>query len=202
MSSEGPLAHLREHRDVIERDLALLTGVVSRGGRVLDVGAGRGAFVSEACAAGLRACALDTQVEAVSVWGASRLPGVVASGAHAPFADATFEAVRMKEVLEHVADPLALVREARRLLRPGGFLVTHTPTPYSQFYPIGNFWDDYTHVRPFSRLGLSRLFADAGMSVESIQGYVSGRTAVERTVGRALALVAPHIYRVVAKRPA
>jgi SAM-dependent methyltransferase len=107
----------------------------------------------------------------------------------------------MKEVIEHVEEPLALVREARRVLRPGGVLIAHTPTPYSQMYPVGNFWDDYTHVRPFSRLGLKRLMADAGMEIVRIEAYVSGRNSIERMMGKVLARVFPHIYKVTARRP-
>jgi hypothetical protein len=107
----------------------------------------------------------------------------------------------LKEIIEHVADPRALVEASRRLLRPGGVLIAHVPSPYSQLYPAGNFWDDYTHVRPLSRLGLQRLFEDSGMSVVEITGYTAGRNRFERLLGHALARVLPHTYRVIARGP-
>jgi SAM-dependent methyltransferase len=199
--AEGPLRHLKEHPDIIEADLRLIARYLPAGAAVLDVGAGRGSFVLAARRRGLRALGLDLQPEAAALWRRLAVPGALGDGARAPFADAAFAAVRMKEVIEHLADPLALVREAGRLLRPGGIVLAHVPSPYSQLYPVGNFWDDYTHVRPLSRLGLRRLFADAGLEVVAINGYTSGRNSVERALGRLLALVLPHIYRVVARRP-
>lgn len=200
MTSEGPLAHLREHEDVIERDLRLILGRCRAGARLLDVGAGRGSFVRAANRRGLRAIALDMQPEASGVWQRDGVAGVVGSGAALPFAAATLDVVRMKEVLEHVEDPLALCHEAKRLLVAGGIFVAHVPTPYSQLYPVGNFWDDYTHVRPFSRMGLRRLIADSGLDLVKIDAYVSGRNHVERALGSILARIFPHIYRLVAIR--
>ena len=91
-------------------------------------------------------------------------------------------------------NPLALVREARRILRRGGLFSAHVPSPYSQFYPVANFWDDYTHVRPLSHTGLHRLLSDAGFSVQLVRGYTAGRNPFERALGRALALVVPHTW--------
>jgi SAM-dependent methyltransferase len=200
MSAGYPLAQLREHADVIARDLAYIRPLVRAGARVLDVGAGRGSFVREARRQGMDAVALEMSAGAAVLWPREKIPGLIADGARAPFAGASFDIVRMKEVVEHVEAPLVLVEEARRLLRPGGLLILHTPTPYSQFYPIGNFWDDYTHVRPFSRTGLRRLIEDAGLELVRIDAYVSGRNLLERALGFLLARVFPHIYRVVARR--
>jgi SAM-dependent methyltransferase len=43
-----------------------------------------------------------------------------------PFADDTFDVVSANMVVEHVADPAAMLREIRRVLRPGGAFVFHT----------------------------------------------------------------------------
>jgi SAM-dependent methyltransferase len=199
-NSEGPLAFLREHQEVIDQDLGMLKRFAPGAGRLIDVGAGRGSFVIDANQGGRQALALDTQQEAAHLWPRLQVPGVLGDGLHLPFRDSSFDVVRMKEVIEHVTDPLAFVREARRVLRPGGVLIAHVPTPYSQFYPVGNFWDDYTHVRPFSKVSLQRLIADAGMEMLQVDAYTSGRNSIERAVGKLLARVLPHIYRVVARR--
>lgn len=197
---EGPLAHLREHRDIVDTDLKLIGTRTARGARLLDIGAGRGVFALAATEKGLDAFALDLQVEASALWGKEGIRGVIGDGARTPFAAASFDVVRMKEVLEHVEDPLGFVCEGKRLLKDGGVLIAHVPTPWSQFYPVANFWDDYTHVRPISRYGLQRLFEDAGLRLELIEGYMSGRNAPERLLGKVLGRILPHMYRVVARK--
>jgi SAM-dependent methyltransferase len=83
-----------------------------------------------------------------------------------PFPDGAFGGVVLKDLLEHVADPVALVAEARRVLAPGGRVFASSPDAQRWV------WDDYTHRRPFTRKAFRLLFRDGGFDVERV-GYES-----------------------------
>jgi SAM-dependent methyltransferase len=83
-----------------------------------------------------------------------------------PFPDESFDGLVLKDLLEHVADPVAVVREARRVLKPGGHVFASSPDAQRWV------WDDYTHRRPFTRKAFRLLFADNGFTVERV-GYES-----------------------------
>jgi SAM-dependent methyltransferase len=83
-----------------------------------------------------------------------------------PFEDASFDGVVLKDLLEHVADPVAVVREVHRVLKPGGSVFASSPDAQRWV------WDDYTHRRPFTRKAFRLLFADQGFTVQQA-GYES-----------------------------
>lgn len=55
------------------------------------------------------------------------LPIIVAAGEHLPYPDASFDVVTCLDVLEHVQDTEQVLREIKRVLRPGGVLLTSVP---------------------------------------------------------------------------
>lgn len=99
-----------------------------------------------------------------------------------PFEDASFDGVIVKDLLEHVLDPVAVVREVARVLRPGGLVFASSPDAQRWV------WDDYTHRRPYTLTGYKRLFRDQGLTVarsgyESVMpgiGILSGLTRDRR----------------------
>jgi SAM-dependent methyltransferase len=98
------------------------------GDRLLDVGCGGGLLLRDALATGARATGVDHSDEMVRL-ARERAPGadVVRGSAEAlPFDDESFTAVAMAMVFFFVADPVAALRECRRVLRPDGRLAIYT----------------------------------------------------------------------------
>jgi SAM-dependent methyltransferase len=133
------------------------------GTRLLDVGCGS-AWLAEHFS---DYTGVDGSAEAVAAAAAKgREIGLVDVNERLPFDDASFEGVILKDLLEHVADASAVVREAARVLRPGGHAFASSPDAQRWV------WDDYTHRRPFTRKAYRLLFADNGFEVEKA-GYES-----------------------------
>jgi SAM-dependent methyltransferase len=111
----------------LERAIAL-----SPGPDVLNLGSGP-FFELERLADGGRrftVCDIDPRaVELASTLHATRLAGadVVPPDGTLPYPDAAFDAVVSMDVIEHVPEPLPWVREALRVLKPGGLLFLTTP---------------------------------------------------------------------------
>jgi len=68
-----------------------------------------------------------------------------------PYPDEHFDIIYSKSVLEHVRNTDNFLSESLRVLKSGGIFVGLTPDWKSQ---CEIFWDDYTHVKPFTRKGL------------------------------------------------
>lgn len=80
-----------------------------------------------------------------------------------PFADASFDGVLAKDILEHMHDPARLVREINRVLRPRGVVIASLVMAKPRVV-----WADYTHVRGFTRSAAKTLFEDVGFEVEDV----------------------------------
>ncbi len=103
--------------------------IASARGFVLEIGVGSGPNLALYGPAVERVCAIDPSPELLRL--ASQRTGealvpvslVRASGERLPFADAIFDTVVTTWTLCSIADPVAALIEARRVLKPGGCLV-------------------------------------------------------------------------------
>jgi 2-polyprenyl-3-methyl-5-hydroxy-6-metoxy-1,4-benzoquinol methylase len=99
-----------------------------------------------------------------------------------PFAAESFDIVTMLAVLEHLSDPLAMVRETERILRGGGRLVLTVPSkiarPVLQFFcytlKIVSEPEMRDHKRYYDRRELVRLFSQTGMTIERHEYFEMG----------------------------
>jgi SAM-dependent methyltransferase len=121
------------HSVTTTRVLALLDGLNWTQARVADVGAGNG-FFSQALGESLRQRGLDPgeRIAACDVMPqefryAAVTCAPIGSDGRLPFADAAFDAVVSIEVVEHVENQFAFLRELARIAKPGAMVVVTTP---------------------------------------------------------------------------
>ena len=97
------------------------------GGRYLDVGCGSGAGLAVARALGWRVSGIE--VDEAAAQKARRFTDELYVGdvLRAPFAAASFDVVTAFHVLEHVVDPVSVVRRMLDWLAPGGLLIVEVP---------------------------------------------------------------------------
>lgn len=116
-------------RQTADHVLERIERLVDRRGRLLDVGAGPGLFVLTAHERGWQADGIEL-AEAARAWlqrehGFHLRAGGIETLASLPAA--SYDVVTLFDVIEHVTDPVAALREIHRVLLPGGLLVLTTP---------------------------------------------------------------------------
>jgi SAM-dependent methyltransferase len=178
-------ANAQHHLDAIAR--------VQDPGRLLDVGCATGRFLAAAAARGWEAEGVELNDDTAAI---AREAGLeVTTGTLESLSpDQPFDAITMWDVVEHVPDPLGLLRAAHGLLAPGGRLWLATPNVDGLFprasllvAPRVGRWphpEPPYHLSQFSEQTLRRAlgragFHDVGVTHERIPlGYTFGSREV------------------------
>ena len=136
--------------------------------RILDFGTGTGTMLSLLRSYG-DVQGVDANEQAVAFCHARGEKEVRwLDSAELPFADGTFDLLTTLDVLEHIEDDRAALREVRRVLKPGGRMVATVPA---------NPWmwgaqDEVSHhFRRYTADGLRMAVADAGLDLERITHF-------------------------------
>lgn len=88
-----------------------------------------------------------------------------------PFEDASFDLVFSTEVLEHASDPLLMLKEAYRILKPGGTIILTTRF----IFPVHQ--APYDHFR-FTEYGLRHLFTEAAFLDVTLEADTTSLEAI------------------------
>jgi SAM-dependent methyltransferase len=131
--------------------------------RILDVGCGTGANLELLAGFG-EAEGVDVSVDALSFCRARGLLNVRQGAAEKlPYEDGSFDLVTALDVVEHLDDDTAGLKEMRRVLRPGGRALLFVPA----FMFLWGVQDDISHHRRrYTLAGLREVVRGAGFEVE------------------------------------
>ena len=161
-------------------------------GKILEAGCGLGMYVEHMAAEGAGTVfGIDIEFERVRQAHERSENLACAVGEHLPFPTESMDLVLSHEVIEHVQDDAAAIREIVRVLKPGGRLALFCPNRGYPFETHGIYWRgryhfgniplvNYLprplrdrlapHVRIYSRRDLERLFA--GLPVRFVRRTV------------------------------
>jgi len=135
---------------------------------ILDLGSGMGGLLVRLLQEGLHAIGLDYCFD---YCGITKLRGM-RYGVHTPVINAQAESIPLNdqsvdvilcyEVIEHVFDPVVLLKEMRRVVRPGGIIFISVPNRWSLYDHHYHLWGINLLPRPLAELIIRLLKRDKG----------------------------------------
>ena len=140
--------------------------LMSPGDRLLEAGCGRGEFLQGFASLGLNTTGLDACASTNK--SGSEVHIVDLEQEPIPFPDNTFDVVFSKSFIEHLFHPERFLREAGRVLKPDGLLLTMVPEWESN---MKIYFDDFTHRTPFNRPALLDIYAMCGFRQAVVERF-------------------------------
>ena len=171
-----------------------------RPGRLLEIGCAAGATLEAAAARGWSVFGVEYSADAATEARAHGVPVHVGGLADARLPNGSYDVVFMGDVLEHVPDPMATLREVHRVLAPGGALALRGPmATHSLARRLGlavlrgrplTLAEPPYHLWEFEPASLQALVRGAGLTLESFRQSKTPPSLAKRRGPRALAVAA------------
>jgi 2-polyprenyl-3-methyl-5-hydroxy-6-metoxy-1,4-benzoquinol methylase len=179
--SEDYISHTDSKRSLFEKayhfvknialknKLQLLNKEQVNKGKILDIGAGTGDFLSVAMQDGWETTGIEPSDRAKSI---AIKKGISFVENTLDLADHSFDVVSMWHVLEHVPDLDLQIKELKRILKPSGTLIVAVPN-FKSFDAkhYGSFWAAYDvpiHFWHFSKNAIKMLFENENMLLKKV----------------------------------
>jgi SAM-dependent methyltransferase len=124
---------------------------------ILDIGPGRCWFAKQNLN---DIAAVDNAPELVEHYRQEGINIRLGDAYRVPYPDEHFEGVFCCWLLEHLSEPDRAISEIYRILKPGGYACVIVPSPNDMVA----FYDDYTHVRPYTPVSLKQLAEGSGFT--------------------------------------
>lgn len=142
-------------------------------GKLLDIGSGSGVILSLAIQKGFDATGIELSAGLVGYCQTVQLNALNMNLLEAKFEDNYFDVITMSQVLEHIKTPKSILKEIKRILKPGGFLIISVPnydniifhlkkSKYLPLQPECHFWH-------FSLESLKRLLINENYNLEYVR---------------------------------
>lgn len=146
-----------------------------KGARLLDVGCGNGEFLARMREVGWTVAGHEMDPEAAAATKGQGIEVVLGPLERRAF-DGPFDAITMSHVIEHVHDPVDLLRRCRELLAPGGSLWIATPNVEClSLKRFGIHWiglDSPRHLIVFSKHSLALALRRAGFARPQVRADI------------------------------
>lgn len=150
--------------------------------RILDLGAGRCTFTKQNVD---KITAVDIQPKIVEYYAKQGINIHLGSAYEIPFEDGHFDGVFCCWLFEHLPEPERAMLEIKRVVKEDGYVLILVPSDKSLMH---GFYDDFTHIRPFTKIALSHLAEFSGFTryVASNLPYGKGGRILLRFLKRRL----------------
>lgn len=179
--SDDYISHTDNKRSLFEKAYHFVKGIALKNklnlinaqqpakGKILDIGAGTGDFLSVAQKSGWQTIGVEPSAKAKAI---AKNKGVSFVEKTSELENNSFDVITMWHVLEHVPNLDNQIKELKRLLKPNGTLIIAVPNFKSfdaKYY--GSFWAAYDvpiHFWHFSKKAIKTLFEKEGMELEKV----------------------------------
>ena len=179
--SEDYISHTDNKRSLFEKlyhfiksialknKLNLINSLQFQKGKILDIGAGTGEFLSVAKNDGWQTIGVEPSDKAKAI---AKSKGVSFVEQTSELENQSFDVISMWHVLEHVPDLDKQIKELKRLLKPTGTLIIAVPN-FKSFDAkhYGKYWAAYDvpiHFWHFSKTAIKMLFEKEEMKLEKV----------------------------------
>lgn len=163
-------------------------------GKILDIGCGNGVYLAILKSLGWKTYGIEVNTQDCEVARGLGIEAFCQDLAEIRFPARSFDVVRMVHVLEHLSSPLAVFKEIKRIIKPGGTLYVEVPNEKS--FAGACFKENYlaagSHLYGFSLSTLTLLCEKTGFSVRKVR-YKSSKgitlTSLQYAAGKRMAFL-------------